>query len=349
MMFSTGIIVLLLVLALCIALFQLQDGFVSYSIDIGSGVTMVTGDYISDAVWHTIEVRRVGLSVTMTIDNTNTYSTNLQGNSVIFDILTNEIYAGGHDQAVLYNGCIDDIHLIDKQLPTNGSNQFASVTFIGRSPRSGCVISGPCLSNPCTEGVCQPVSEDTYRCVCSSGACPLTVSENTDDPLILYIGIVIGVLLVLTATTIATFLCIYCRRRQRYGRYIIPSKEHHEMYFVEENMATIGEGQEDGGGEQDIDCKGIVIYNQGIRPSTPEIKAIIMSCKPEADDEFPEVDSLRHFAYEGSDHGEGSLSTLCSSDGHLLEQLAQMGPKFDNAKELLERLEQVESDDSDPT
>ena len=324
----------------------------SYSIDIGSGVAMVTGDYISDAVWHTIEVRRVGLSVTMMIDDINIYSTSLQGNSIIFDILTNEIYAGGHDQAVLYNGCIDDIRLIDKQLPTNGTNQFASVTFIGTSPRSGCVISGPCLSNPCTEGVCQPISEDIYRCVCSDGACPLTVSENTNDPLVLYIGIVVGALLILTATTIATFLCIYCRHRQQhYGRYILPSKEHHEMYFVEENMATIGDGQEDGGGEEDTDCKGIVIHNQGIRPSTPEIKAIIMSCKPEADKELTEVDSLRHFAYEGSDQGEGSLSTLCSSDGHLLEQLAQMGPKFDDAKQLLERLEveQEDSDDSDPT
>ena len=325
----------------------------SYSIDIGSGVTMVTGDYISDAIWHTIEVCRIGLSVTMTIDDDNTYSTNLQGNSVILDILNNDIYAGGHNQAVLYNGCIDDIRLNNKQLPTNGTNQFASVTFIGTSPRSGCVISGPCLSNPCTEGGCRPVSGDIYLCVCSNGAaCPLAVSENTDDSLILYIGIVVGVVVTLTATTVATFLCIYCRRRLRYGRYIIPSKEHHEMYFVEENMATIGEGQEDGGGEQDIECKGIVIHNQGARPSTPKIKEIVMSCKSEADkelSELSEVDSLRHFAYEGSDHGEGSLSTLCSSDGHLLEQLAQMGPKFDNARQLLEQLEKEDSDDGDPT
>lgn len=310
---------------------------------------MVMGDYISDTNWHTVDVHRIGLSVTMTIDDGNTYSTYLQGNSVILDILTNEIYVGGHDQSVLYKGCIDNIHLVDKQLPTNGTNQFASVTFIGPSPRSGCVISGPCLSNPCTEGVCQVVSVDTYRCVCSDGeVCALAVSESTDDPLVLYIGIAVGVLLILTFTTMATCLCIYCRRRQHtYGRYV-PSKEHHEMYFVEENMATIGEGQEDGGGEQDIDCKGIVIHNHGARPSTPEIKAIIKSCKPEADKELTEVDSLRHFAYEGSDHGGGSLSTLCSTDGHLLEQLAQMGPKFDNVKQLLERLDQEDSD-SDPT
>ena len=119
------------------------------------------------------------------------------------------------------------------------------------------------------------------------------------------------------------------------------------MYF-EENMGTIGEGQEDGGGEQDIDFKGMVINNHGVRPSTPEIKAIIMSCKPEADKELTEVDSVRHFSYEGSDHEEGSLSTLCSSDGHVLEQLSQMGPQFNNVKQLLERLDQGDSD-SDPT
>lgn len=308
---------------------------------------MVTGCYVSDITWHTIEVHRVGLSVNMTIDDKNTYSTNLQGNSVIFDILANEIYVGGYNQSILYKGCVDDIRLVDKQLPTNGTNGFASVNFIGTSPSSGCIIVDPCLSNPCKEGLCQSLSKEVYRCVCSNGACPLTVSENSDDPLPVYIGIGVGTVLVLLVITIATFLCIYCRRRQHYGRYV-PSKEHHEMYFVEENMGTIGESQEDGGGEQDVDCKGMVTFNQGVRPSTPEIKAIIMSCKPEADKELAEVDSLRHFAYEGSDHGEGSLSTLCSGDEHLLEQLAQMGPKFDNAKQLLENLEQEDSD-SDPT
>ena len=310
---------------------------------------MVIGGYVSDAVWHTIEVHRIGLSVTMTIDGGNAYSVDLQGNSAIFEILTNQIYIGGYGQSVLYKGCIDDVRFIDKQLPTNGTNQFASVSFIGRPPRSGCVISGPCLSNPCTEGVCQSVSMDTYRCICYDGAaCPLTSSENTDDPLVVYIGIAVGALLILMITTMATLVCLYCRRRRhRYARYT-PSKEHHEMYFVEENMATIGEGHEDGGGEQDIDCKGMVIYNQGARPSTPEIKQIIMSCKPEADKELTDVDSLRHFAYEGSDHGEGSLSTLCSSDGHLLEQLAQIGSKFENAKQLLEQLNEEDSD-SDPT
>ena len=323
----------------------------TYSIDTGSGMTMVTGeDYISDAVWHAIQVDRVGLSVTMTIDDINTYSTNLQGDSVIFDILTNEIYAGGHDQAVLYTGCLDDIRFIDKQLPTNGTNQFASVSYIGATPESGCVIHGPCLSNPCKEGVCQPVSKDIYQCLCNGSACGITSSKDPEDSLALYIGIAVGAVLILALTTTATVTCIYCRHRKfYYGKYTIPSKEHHEMYFVEENMATIGKGQEDGGGEQDIDCKAIVIPNQGIRPSTPEIHAIIMSCKPEADKELTDVDSVRHFAYEGSDCGEGSLSTLCSVDGQLLEKLAQMGPEFDKAKQLLEQLEQDDSDDSEPT
>ena len=73
-----------------------------YSINIGSGVTMVTGHYISDISWHTIEVHRVGLSITMTIDNKDVYSADLQGNSVIFNILANEIYIGGYNQAIPY-------------------------------------------------------------------------------------------------------------------------------------------------------------------------------------------------------------------------------------------------------
>lgn len=305
---------------------------------------MVTGGYISDRVWHTVKVHRVGLSVTMTIDN-NTYFTSLQGDSVIFNILTNEIYIGGHNKSIPYKGCIDDIRLIDRQLPTKGANEFASVSFIGTAPSSGC---SPCLPNPCREGVCQLVSMDTYQCICSNGVCPLRTSENSDNSLVVYIGIGVGASLLLIVIITATFMCMYCHHRQHhYGRYI-PNKGHHEMYFTEENMGTIGEGQEDGGGEQDIDCKGMVIINQGVRPSTPEVKAIIMSCKPEADKELTEVDSIRHFAYEGSDHGEGSISTLCSSDGHLLEQLTQMRPEFDNVKQLLERLDQGDSD-NDPT
>ena len=310
---------------------------------------MVIGGYVSDTVWHTINVHRVGLSVTMTIDDRTTYSTDLQGKNVVLDILTNEIYAGGHDQSVLYEGCIDDIRLNDKQLPTNGTNQFASVSFIEASPIRGCVIGGPCFPDPCTEGVCQPVSMDMYRCICSGSACALAVSESTDDPLVVYIGVAGGVLLILIITTAATFVCVYRRyHRQHYGRFS-PSKEHHEMYFIEENMGTIGEGHEDGGGEQDIACKGIILRNEGAAASTSEVNTIVVSAKAEADKELTEVDSLRHFAYECSEHGEGSLSTLCStSDGHLLEQLAQMGPKFDNAKQLLEQLDQEDSD-NDPT
>lgn len=307
---------------------------------------MVIGSHVSDAAWHTIEVQRIGLSVTMTIDDSNTYTTTLQGNSVIFHILTDEIYIGGYNQSVLYKGCVDDIRLIDKQLPTKVTNQFASVSFIGTPPRSGCVISGPCLSNPCTEGVCQSISTNAYMCLCQNGApCPIVFTENSDNPLSVYVGIAVGISLLLILTTAMTFAFMYCRhRRKHYGSYI-PNKGHHEMYF-EENMGTIGEDHEDGGGEQDIECKGIVISNQGIRPSTSEIREIIMSCKPEADKQLTEVDSLRHYAYEGSDHGEGSLSTLSSSDGHLLEQ-AQTGSQFDNVKELLERLHQEDDDDSD--
>ena len=309
---------------------------------------MVIGGYVNDAVWHTINVHRVGLSVTMTIDDRNTYSTDLQGNSIILNILTNEIYVGGHDQSVLYQGCVDDIRFNGKQLPTNGTNQFASVSYTGTSPIRGCVVGGPCLPNPCTEGVCHSISMDTYRCICSGSDCALAVSESTDDPLVAYIGTAASVLFVLLFTTTATFLCMYCRhRRQHYGRFS-PSKEHHEMYFVEENMGTIGEGHEDGGGEQDIECKGITILNQGAGASTPEVHTVIMSAKAAADKELTEVDSLRHFAYECSEYSDGSLRTLCSSDGHLLEQLAQMGPKFDKAKQLLEQLDQEDSD-NDPT
>lgn len=311
---------------------------------------MVIGGHISDAVWHTIVVHRVGLSINMTIDDKNTYSADLHGNSVIFDISTNEIYVGGDDQSVLYKGCVDDIRLNDKQLPTIRDNQFASVNFVGTSPTSGCIINGPCLSNPCKEGVCRTISMDIYRCVCSNGeACAITAVDDSDDSLVVYIGIAVGAFLILMTTVLATLVCLYCcRRRKHYGSYI-PTKGHHEMYFVEENMGTIGEGQEDGGGEQDINCKGMVIGNRGVRPSTPEIKAIIMSCKPEADKELIEVDSLRHFAYEGSDCGEDSLSTLCSGDGYLLE-LGQMDPKFDNVKQILENIDQQEEDsDSDPT
>jgi len=62
------------------------------------------------------------------------------------------------------------------------------------------------------------------------------------------------------------------------------------MYFAD-NIGTIGIGQEDGGGEQDIPYKDLVICNEAVtkRPATPEIVDIITSCKPEVDKELIDI------------------------------------------------------------
>jgi len=283
----------------------------------------------------------------MVIDNNDVYPTSLPGNSVLFRILTNEIYVGGREQSTLYEGCIDNIRLINKQLPTKAANQFATVEFVGDTPISGCA-SGLCLSNPCAQGECRVVTMDTFECICPNGSpCALKSSE---DSLSLYVYVAIGAggaVLFLLVCLVAIILCCCCRGKQ--GRYIIADKaDHHEMYFSD-NVDTIGIGQEDGGGEQDIPYKDLVICNEAVakRPSTPEIVDIITSCKPELDKELAEVDSLRHFAYEGSDHGEGSMSSICSDDGRLLERLNDMGPPFDKLVDFLEHLEQDSDNNSE--
>ena len=319
----------------------------SYRVDTGSGEAILVGGHVSDGVWHSINVHRVGLGVTMVIDDENVYSTNLPGNNVIFSILPNEIYVGGSGlSTTFYEGCVSSIRFVNKIIPTKEANQFATIEFVGGTPISGCV-DGPCLSNPCIQGVCQVVAMDTYECICPNGQpCAL---KSSDEAMSLYIYIAIGaggISLLLLVCIIAVILCCCCCRGKR-GKYIPDRSDHHEMYFAD-NIGTIGIGQEDGGGEQDIPYKDLVICNEAVtkRPATPEIVDIITSCKPEVDKELIEVDSLRHFAYEGSDHGEGSMSSICSDDGRILERLNEMGPPFDKLVDLLQNLEQDSDDDS---
>ena len=103
---------------------------------------------------------------------------------------------------------------------------------------------------------------DVCECICPNGnQCALKSSE---DSISLYVYVSIGVggiVFLLAVCIIAILLCYCCRSKQ--GKYIPDKPDHHEMYFVDD-IGTIGIGQEDGGGEQDIPYMDLVICNEAV-------------------------------------------------------------------------------------
>lgn len=206
----------------------MEGGFLVYHINLGSGeesVSMPTMQ-LNDAEWHTFSVKRVALSLSLSLDNTN-LTHNLSSTNLTLDIDATQVYAGGFPSAEsddvmanTYTGCLEDIRIDRNILPTIGSNDFASVTFHGSGLISyNCALRG-CSPDPCNDvagASCTEVGSSGYRCHCSDGSvtesspCPVPVPPTMFRLVIVVAPIVGGVILCVLVTLLGelTHVCMY--------------------------------------------------------------------------------------------------------------------------------------------
>lgn len=116
----------------------LQDGYVVYSFELGSGPARIRSPIrINDGYAHIIQVTRLGRQGSLTIDNNLSYSTSGQSQGPLQSLNTaGNVYLGGvslvstitkQQYTENYSGCISDIYLQDKgplRLPEDAVGGF---------------------------------------------------------------------------------------------------------------------------------------------------------------------------------------------------------------------------------
>ena len=179
---------------------------------------------MTDSDWHFVEIVRLALDLTVTVDNI-TFQHTLPGTQLSLDVAP-IIYTGGRPilegNTILtpYIGCLEDIRIDQTPLPARGSNNFATVEFFGDSdiPVYSCAL-GECLRRPCGPGNCTERENNKYECACEVGVktdsqpCPLEVPPTMFTLAIVVVAVVGGLVVLVVLfllckfITIATLVC----------------------------------------------------------------------------------------------------------------------------------------------
>ena len=161
---------------------QLSSGHVIYSVNVGESTESLTiaTDY-KHSTWHSISIQRTGHNVLLSYDSI-ILSHTLSGSQLTLEYLSSDVFAAGRPDAERsvtdgFNGCLQDIRLNQRPLPTSGTNDIASVLFVGDEPESGCTV-GPCYPNPCGTGNCTEIASNRYQCICPNGDTQTSACES---------------------------------------------------------------------------------------------------------------------------------------------------------------------------
>ncbi len=125
------------------------------------------------------------MTVQVNYDNIYHNEIIITGTNPLLSYVSNELFAAGihgnNDNPVLegYIGCLQDTRYNGQPLPTAGTNDIASIVYIGDTPMEGCNV-GPCYpSNPCgSEGNCSEINNNDYECTCNNG--DIIISSSCD-------------------------------------------------------------------------------------------------------------------------------------------------------------------------
>ena len=145
---------------------------------------MASEHLINDSQRHSVTVARTGLDLTLTVDSHTLQLSLAYGTPLTLEIDSSEIYTGGSPYATTsFEGCLQDVRIDQFDLPTSGSNSFASVEFEGSedgltSITAGCNLS-PCFPSPCGSGVCEEMNNSSFQCVCPAYAPSHRTSSST--------------------------------------------------------------------------------------------------------------------------------------------------------------------------
>lgn len=184
---------------------------------------------VNDAVWHTFAVNRIALSLSLSLDEVSNITHTLSSTNLTLDVNPSLVYAGGFpsspksDDIIINNayiGCLEDIRIDGNVLPTVGSSEFASVTFLGSDPISYNCALRACSPNPCGERAnCSEIGSSSYRCSCSDGhvtvsqPCPAPKPPSTLRLVVLTAPIVGGVILCAIITSLGELVSVLAMLR----------------------------------------------------------------------------------------------------------------------------------------
>ena len=171
-----------------------------------------------------------------------------------------EIYVAGRPaetQSVVvegYSGCIQDIRLDQRPLPSFDSNQHATVTYFGDEPRDGCRV-GPCHPNPCNIGNCSETASNAYLCSCPDGSTTTATCDpdrNSDTIIGIIIGISMGVFILILIVVLVVGLIVISQYSKRSGKYSVRDRPLTSNQINDyEIHANVFAYDEEGGGEID--------------------------------------------------------------------------------------------------
>ena len=121
-------------------LFQVTNGFIGYSLDLGGGgvSSLITAVSVSDREFHNITFTRKGREVQLLLDDMYSVRGVVPGNDDLIDIAVNEIYIGSDsDLRNGFTGCLYGTKIDNRDLPTSGSNEhFVATPSEGGTVRS---------------------------------------------------------------------------------------------------------------------------------------------------------------------------------------------------------------------
>ena len=329
---------------------QLSVGVVSCEINLGSKTETLSTSTVADELWHSIEVNRTGLDVTISIDGSTTYSKDLDGPHLTLEYSLDEIFiAGGPGMDTMgYDGCLQDIRFNLQPLPVSGANDFASVVFVGGTPELECRV-GPCYPNPCNTGNCSEQEDNTYLCMCPDGQIQPTSCVSSKLPLSVLIAFALLVSIFFSNMLVCVAIVLRkTKRRPKQDLNIELSPTSVARYEIHSNVYSY---DDEGGGEEDTSMKdepvakvsvpplnsdptyittpsasvtsmdSLKVVQQGHgtsdspvypRADSPDIDAFIEDRVNAANKEAKDTDSIKQFHDEGLGSLSGSLSTIHS-------------------------------------
>ena len=166
---------------------ELDDGYVQYRFDCGSGegVAKSNAVRVNDGLWHSIVVERNSRNAKITIDGTHTAEGSAPYGNSVLNLDHNYVYFGGEvsssasDVLSGFEGCLKSISLGNEELPLTGSNsvgvmqQLHDVEFHCR----GLYLEGACAR----VRLYVYVVHDVYVLVCHALASGVVVITITID------------------------------------------------------------------------------------------------------------------------------------------------------------------------
>jgi len=120
---------------------QLEDGFVQYRFDCGSGPASVRVESVAvnDGYWHTVSVERISKNVQIIVDDVISAEGSGPGTNDVLNLNSNDVFFGAEVEILAHGyeniqrgfiGCLQKIRIDHVDLPLHGSSSVGRLRNI---------------------------------------------------------------------------------------------------------------------------------------------------------------------------------------------------------------------------